>query len=48
MDVWSVGLNWWLTPYLTVSVNYRYITLDRFGETGRSQGVNTRIGLMLE
>ncbi|MEH6570890.1 MAG: porin [Halioglobus sp.] len=48
MDVWSLGLNWWLTPYFNFNVNYRYITLDRFGEEGSSQGFDTRIMLILE
>ncbi|MEH6517859.1 MAG: porin [Halioglobus sp.] len=48
MDVWSLGLNWWLTPYMNVNVNYRYITLDRFGVEGSSQGFDTRLMLILE
>ena len=48
MDVWSLGLNWWLTPYFNFNVNYRYITLDRFGEEGTSQGFDTRMMLILE
>jgi len=48
MDVWSLGLNWWLTPYMNVNVNYRYITLDRYGVEGSSQGFDSRIMLILE
>lgn len=48
VDIWSAGLNWWLSPYLNVSVNYRYITLDRFGFEGTSQGFNSRLVLILE
>jgi phosphate-selective porin OprO/OprP len=48
MDIWSVGLNWWLTPVMNVNINYRYITLDRFGVEGTSQGFNTRVALSLE
>ena len=48
MDVWSLGLNWWLTPYMNVNVNYRYATLDRFGMEGSSQGFDTRLMLILE
>jgi phosphate-selective porin OprO/OprP len=48
MDVWSLGLNWWLTPYFNVNLNYRYATLDRFGVDGSSQGFVTRIALILE
>ncbi|MEP6390417.1 MAG: porin [Halioglobus sp.] len=48
MDIWSLGLNWWLNPYLNVNLNYRFITLDRFDETGDSHGFNTRLVLLLE
>lgn len=48
MDVWSLALNWWLTPYMSFNVNYRYIDLDRFGVEGSSQGFFTRMVLVLE
>ena len=48
MDIWSLGLNWWLTPYMNFNVNYRYIDLDRFGVQGNSQGFDTRLMLILE
>ena len=48
VDIWSAGLNWWLSPYLHVSLNYRYITLDRFDFEGTSQGINSRLMLILE
>ncbi len=48
MDILSLGVNWWLTPTFNFNVNYRYITLDRFGVTGNSSGLNARILLMLE
>ncbi|MEH6604736.1 MAG: porin [Pseudomonadales bacterium] len=48
MDIWSLGVNWWLSPYLNVNLNYRYITLDRFGEEGKSHGFNTRLMMVLE
>lgn len=48
LDIWSLGVNWWLSPYFNVNINYRYITLDRFGEEGNSQGMNARIMLVLE
>jgi phosphate-selective porin OprO/OprP len=48
MDIWSLGLNWWLSPYFNVNFNYRYITLDRFGDEGISQGMNARLMLVLE
>jgi phosphate-selective porin OprO and OprP len=48
LDIWSTGINWWLSPYFNVNLNYRYITLDRFGTEGSSQGINSRVTLMLE
>ena len=47
-DVFSLGLNWWLNPIFGISANYRWITLDRDGLIGESDGFNTRIVLMLE
>jgi phosphate-selective porin OprO/OprP len=47
-DIFSLGLNWWLTPVFGVSANYRWITLVRDGLSGESDGFNTRIVLMLE
>ena len=48
MDIASLGLNWWLTPFFAVNVNYRYIwnTLD--GQDGSSSGFNGRVVLLLE
>lgn len=48
MDIWSAGINWWLSPYFNVNVDYRYITLDRDGVRGNSQAINTRFVLALE
>lgn len=48
MDIWSLGLNWWLTPYFQANMNYRYITLDRGGRRGTSNGFMARIALLLE
>ena len=48
MDIWSVGLNWWLTPYFQANMNYRYITLDKGGIRGASTGFMGRIALLLE
>ncbi|MEP4149251.1 MAG: porin [Halioglobus sp.] len=48
MDVWSLGLNWWLTPKMNANINYRYIDLDRLGVQGTSQGFVSRIALILE
>jgi phosphate-selective porin OprO/OprP len=48
MQILSLGLNWWLSPIFNVNLNYRWITLDRFGAEGDSSGFNSRIVLMLE
>ncbi len=48
MDIYSMGVNWWFTRSTYLSVNYRYITLDRFGIQGNSSGLNARIMLMLD
>ena len=48
MNTLSVGLNWFPISTILVNVNYRYSTLDRFGEVGLNQGLVTRIAFVLE
>ena len=48
MDILSLGVNWWLTRQAQFGVNYRYISLDRFGTQGNSSGLNARLLLMLD
>ena len=48
MDVLSLGVNWWFTRSAHLGLNYRHITLDRFGTQGDSSGLNARILLMLD
>jgi phosphate-selective porin OprO/OprP len=48
MDILSLGVNWWLTRFARFSVDYRYVTLDRFGTQGDSSGLNVRLMLMLD
>ena len=48
MDIYSLGLNWWLTRWAQFGVNYRYISLDQPGTEGDSSGLNARIVLMLD
>jgi phosphate-selective porin OprO/OprP len=48
MQVLSLGVNWFLSQIFNVSLNYRFVTLDRFGVEGESSGINTRIVLFLE
>jgi phosphate-selective porin OprO/OprP len=48
MDIASLGLTWWLTPFFAINANYRYIWNELGGVEGSSSGVNTRLVLMLE
>jgi len=48
MNKLSLGLNWWLLSSIQANVNYRYSTLDRFGEQGYNHGLVTRLAFMLE
>lgn len=48
LDIFSLGINWWLTPIFNVNLNYRFITNDRDGLNGDTQGVMGRVLLMLE
>ena len=48
MDIASLGLNWWLTPFFGVNANYRYIWHSRMGLDATASGFNTRIILLLE
>jgi phosphate-selective porin OprO/OprP len=47
LDAYSLGVNWWLTPAFSFSVNYRYTILDRFGLEGKSSGIATRLTLLI-
>ncbi len=48
MDIYSLGVNWWLTRSTSFGVNYRYISLDRSGIQGDSSGLNARLLLMMD
>jgi phosphate-selective porin OprO/OprP len=48
LQIGSLGFNWWLRADLTVSMYYRHTILDRFDERGSSDGLVTRLVLMLE
>lgn len=48
MDVLSLGVNWWPSPYWSVNLNLRHVDLDRFGLEGESRGVTVRVSLALE
>ena len=48
MQIASLGINWWLTPVFGVNMNYRHIESDQGGISGSTDGVVTRILLILE
>jgi phosphate-selective porin OprO/OprP len=48
MDTYSFALNWWPSPRVQVTPNYRYIILDRFGVKGKSSGINLRLSFILD
>jgi phosphate-selective porin OprO/OprP len=48
MDIASLGLTWWLTPFFGVNANYRYIWNELDGLQSNASGLNARLILMLE
>jgi len=48
MDIFSVGLNWWLSPVFNVNMNYRFIDNELGGINGESSGIMTRVMVVLE
>ena len=48
MQIATLGLNWWLTPFFSVSMGYKYIWNEMDGETAESSGLLTRVLLILE
>ena len=48
MDIASLGLSWWLTPFFGFNLNYRYIWNTRNGVEDSSSGFNSRVVLLLE
>ena len=48
MQIGSLGLNWWLTPFFSFGVNYRYIWNNQNELDGTSSGFTTRILLILD
>ena len=48
MNIASLGLSWWLTPFFGVNMNYRYIWNTRNGVEDTSSGLNSRVVLLLE
>ena len=47
MDIFSLGLNWWLSSIFNLSLNYRYITNDKDSLDGKASGVDARLLLKL-
>ena len=48
LEVLSLGINRWLTRMAQFSVDYRGISLDRFGIQGDSTALNARLLPMLD
>ena len=48
MQITSLGLNWWLTSVFCVSTNYRHVESEQGGLSGSTNGMVTRILLILE
>jgi len=48
MQIATLGLNWWLTPFFSVNAGYKYIWNEKDGEKGESSGLMTRLILVLE
>jgi phosphate-selective porin OprO/OprP len=48
LQIASLGLNWWLTPFFAFGVNYRYIWNTLEGLDGTSSGFAARILLILD
>ena len=47
MDIFSLGLTWWLSSIFNVSLNYRYIMDDKDSLQGQASGLNARLLLKL-
>ena len=48
MQIATLGLNWWLTPFFSLNAGYKYIWSQRDGETAESSGLMARMILVLE
>lgn len=48
MQIATLGLNWWLTPFFSVNIGYKYIWNEQDGVKGESSGLMTRLILVLE
>ena len=48
MNTLSLGINWYPIAAIQVNANYRYSTLDRYGQTGSNHGLVTRLTFILD
>jgi phosphate-selective porin OprO/OprP len=48
MQIATLGLNWWLTPFFSVNMGYKYIWNEVGGQKAESSGMMTRLILVLE
>jgi phosphate-selective porin OprO and OprP len=48
MQIATLGLNWWLTPFFSVNMGYKYIWNEKDGVKGESSGLLGRLILVLE
>jgi phosphate-selective porin OprO/OprP len=48
MDIGSLGMTWWASPFLGVNANYRYIWNTLEGIENTTSGINLRLMLILE
>ncbi|ADE55636.1 OprO/OprP family phosphate-selective porin [Coraliomargarita akajimensis] len=47
-DIWSAAMNWWPRKDLNMSVNYRYIQLEKNGFEGNTHALVSRITFLIE
>jgi len=48
LEVSSLGIHWWLTPFFGIDLNFRHIRNELEGVKGTSKGVNARVVLSLD
>lgn len=48
LDITSVGVNWWLSTAFVVSVNYRWVEFLQGGIDGHSEGLVSRVMLVMD
>ena len=48
LDIYSLGLTWWLSPVSNINANDRYTESEQGGFNGNSSAVVTRFLLLLE